>query len=112
MSLATNIWVCPNIAPSYMIATTHFVDANWELRKMIIGFKHICDHKGRTSCDTHLACLVEWSTKKVFCITVDNAITKFKTEMVQQNGSDASVLKGAYLHLRCIAHILNLVVKE
>ncbi|XP_019101232.1 PREDICTED: zinc finger BED domain-containing protein RICESLEEPER 2-like [Camelina sativa] len=39
-------------------------------------------------------------------------MTKFKTTMMDKYGSDALILKGEYLHLRCAAHILNLVVKE
>ncbi|CAD5333143.1 unnamed protein product [Arabidopsis thaliana] len=56
--------------------------------------------------------------KRVFCIIVDNAtantsaMTKFKKEMMQLNGNDALILKCEYLHMRCAAHILNLVVKE
>jgi len=46
LSLTTDIWVCPNTAASYMVVTAHFVDVMWQLRKMIIGLKHVCDHKG------------------------------------------------------------------
>ncbi|BAB02856.1 unnamed protein product [Arabidopsis thaliana] len=66
-----------------------------------LAWRNVCSrvqmykpHSRRTATrDVVEAYVIEWSTKKVFCITVDNAITKFKTEMVQQNGSDASVLK-------------------
>ncbi|CAE6132008.1 unnamed protein product [Arabidopsis arenosa] len=89
-----------------------------DIRKLIISFKHVEDHKGQTICDTLMACLAEWSIKRIFCITVDNstanstAMTKFKKEMLRVYGSEALILKGEYLHLRCATHILNLVVKE
>jgi len=41
-----------------------------------------------------------------------SAMTKFKKEEMQLNGNDALILKCEYLHMRCAAHILNLVVKE
>ncbi|KAG7599385.1 hAT-like transposase RNase-H fold [Arabidopsis suecica] len=100
-----------------MVITAHFVDSDWQLKKMIIGFKHVTDHKGATICKVLLECLDEWDIRRVFCITVDNAtansstMTKFKKAM-KLIGDDALVLKGEYMHLRCAAHILNLVVKK
>ncbi|EOA22943.1 hypothetical protein CARUB_v10003680mg, partial [Capsella rubella] len=118
MSLTTDIWTATTTRASYMVITAHFVDDMWRLRKMIIGFKNVSDYKGETICNCLLECLAEWGIKKVFCITVDKAtanslaMNMFKKEMMQQNGNDALVLKGEYLHLRCAAHILNLVLKE
>ncbi|KAG7552336.1 Ribonuclease H-like superfamily [Arabidopsis thaliana x Arabidopsis arenosa] len=117
LSLTTDIWVSNNTGESYMVITAHFVDSDWQLKKMIIGFKHVTDHKGATICKVLLECLDEWGIRRVFCITVDNAtanssaLTKFKKAM-KLIGDDALVLKGEYMHLRCAAHILNLVVKE
>ena len=48
LSLTTDIWVAPYTSASYMVITAHFVDASWKLRKMIIGFKNVDDHKGST----------------------------------------------------------------
>ena len=56
-----------------MVITLHFVDASWQLKKLIIGFKHITDHKGQTILTVLLDCLAEWGIEKIFCITVDNA---------------------------------------
>lgn len=53
----------------------------------------------------------------MFSITVDNAtanssaMRRFKEQFVE-NGDDALVLNGRFLHLRCATHILNLIVKE
>ena len=56
-----------------MVINLHFVDASWQLKKLIIGFKHITDHKGQTISTVLLDCLAEWGIEKIFCITVDNA---------------------------------------
>ncbi|CAD5324764.1 unnamed protein product [Arabidopsis thaliana] len=117
MSLTTDIWVSNNTGESYMVIRAHFVDVDWKLKKMIIRFKHVTDHKGGTICKVLLECLAEWDIRRIFCITVDNAtanntaLTKFKKTM-KLIGDDALVLKGEYMHMRCAAPILNLVVKE
>uniref|UniRef100_A0A1J3IT19 Putative AC transposase n=2 Tax=Noccaea caerulescens TaxID=107243 RepID=A0A1J3IT19_NOCCA len=118
LSLTTDIWVAPYTAASYMVITAHFVDANFQLKKMIIGFKSVSDHKGGTIAGVLLDCLDEWEIKKIFCITVDNAtantsaLRKFKAGFLQKHGKDALVLNGEFLHLRCATHILNLIVKQ
>ncbi|KAL0836525.1 hypothetical protein Bca101_088414 [Brassica carinata] len=117
LSLTTDIWVAPHTGASYMVITAHFIDAWWQLKKLIIGFKNVYDHKGATISKALLECLEEWGIKRVFSITVDNAtangsaLRRFK-ESFMENGADALVLGGRYLHLRCATHILNLVVKE
>ena len=52
----------------------HFIDVSWRLKKLIIGFKHITDHKGQTIASVRLECLAEWGIDKVFGITVDNLL--------------------------------------
>ena len=100
-----------------MVITVHYIDALWRLKKLIIGFKHITDHKGQTIATVLLDCLAEWGIRKVFCITVDNAtannsaLRKFHTAFALV--SDQSlVLDGEFLHMRCSAHIINLIVRD
>ena len=117
LSLTTDIWVAPYTSASYMVITTHFVDASWKLRKMIIGFKNVDDQKGSPIAKVLIDCIAEWDIKRVFFITVDNAtantlaMTKFREEFTS-HGEDALVLNGEFLHVRCATHILNLIVKE
>ncbi|KAF8105122.1 hypothetical protein N665_0162s0002 [Sinapis alba] len=73
LSLTTDIWTSPYTGSSYMVITAHFIDAWWKLRKLIIGFKNVYDHKRATISKVLLDCLEEWDIKRVFCITVDNA---------------------------------------
>ena len=100
-----------------MVITVHYVDASWRLKKLIIGFKHITDHKGQTISNVLLECLSDWGIINVFCITVDNAtanssaLRKFQSSFAL--GSDqAFVLDGEFLHMRCSAHIINLIVRD
>ncbi|CAA7038791.1 unnamed protein product [Microthlaspi erraticum] len=117
LSLTTDIWVAPHTGASYMVIPAHFVDAWWQLRKLIIGFRNVYDHKAATISKVLIDCLAEWDIKRIFCITVDNATANsnametFKKEF-KQIGDDALILNGNFLHLRCSTHIINLIVKE
>lgn len=100
-----------------MVITCHFVDSCWMLRKLIIGFKHVLDHKGSTIASVLLDCLAEWGIKRVFSITVDNATAntnalKLFREKFEERATGALVLSGELMHVRCAAHILNLIVND
>ncbi|XP_033137969.1 uncharacterized protein LOC103845491 isoform X2 [Brassica rapa] len=45
VSLTTDIWVSQVTGASYMVVTAHFVDPTWQLKKLILGFKFVMDHK-------------------------------------------------------------------
>ena len=60
-------------------------------------------------------CLLDWGIDKILTLTVDNASSnniavehlKGKTKMWK-----STILSNEFLHVRCAAHILNLVVKD
>jgi len=97
--------------------TAHYIDSSWRLKKLIIGFKHVIDHKGQTISRVLLEVLADWGINKLFCATVDNAtanssaLRRFQAEFSSQS-PDALVLDGEFMHLRCSAHIINLIVKD
>lgn len=78
-------------------------------KKLIIGFEHVIDHKGKTIYRVLLEVLVDLGINKLFCATVDNAIAnssalrKFQSEFSSQS-PDPLVLDGEFMHLRCSAH--------
>ena len=59
-------------------------------------------------------CLQEWGITSVFIVTVDNAssndgaIRRLRTLLKGPN----AILDCKYMHLRCCAHIINLVVRD
>ncbi|KAL5786985.1 hypothetical protein ACOSP7_003934 [Xanthoceras sorbifolium] len=103
VSLTTDTWTSiQNI--NYMVVTAHFIDSDWQLQKRILSFTQIGDHRGD-------------SIGRVFTITVDNATanTTAVQYLIRKLNSwhvDGTVLGGRFLHVRCCAHILNLIVND
>ncbi|KAJ0714852.1 putative HAT dimerization domain, ribonuclease H-like superfamily, hAT-like transposase, RNase-H [Helianthus annuus] len=113
VSLTTDTWTSVQNF-NYMCLTAHWVDEDWVLRKKILNFCQIANHKGETIGKLVYRCLQDWGIDRVFTVTVDNASSndgaiKFLKRMLK---GPHSVLDGKYMHLRCNAHIINLVVKD
>ena len=115
VSLTTDTWwSIQNI--DYMCVTAHFIDANWTLHKRIIGFFMVPNHRGDTVGRELETCLREWGITKVMAITVDNAssnttaMTYLRRKLQETHG--LVLLDGKQLHLRCCAHIINLIVTD
>ena len=101
----------------YICLTAHFVDENWKLTSRVLNF---CRMKPPHSSITLEAivfdCLKQWGIdKKIFFITLDNAsvndsmLEHLKKHLRVQGNLMCS---GEYFHIRCCAHILNLIVQE
>ena len=114
VNIITDYWVsiqCIN----YMCITAHYIDAEWKLQKKIISFVPVTSHRGEYIAKSLENCLLEWGVKKVFTVTVDNASSNdtalefFKKKLMSWG---TSAVKVKFVHMRCIAHILNLVVNE
>ena len=74
-----------------------------------------CPHNAEVICEALHACLVEWHLeKKISTVTLDNCTSNDKAMEILLDKLDTSslMLKGTLLHMRCAAHILNLIVKD
>ncbi|KAJ9561442.1 hypothetical protein OSB04_006602 [Centaurea solstitialis] len=81
----------------------------------IINLCQIENHKGETIGKVIETCLLSWGLEKVFSVTVDNASTNdvaIGYVKKRVNAWKGSVLDGDFIHLRCGAHILNLIVGD
>jgi hypothetical protein len=61
------------------------------------------------------SCLASWGIDKVFTIAVDNANANNNAINYMRrvlNESKGTFAEGEYLHMRCVAHIINLIVNE
>ncbi|KAM0918020.1 hypothetical protein ACQ4PT_009384 [Festuca glaucescens] len=72
-------------------------------------------HTANVICQELYDSLLEWNIdEKLMTVTVDNCTTNDKAiEMiVRKIGKNKLPLEGILLHMRCCAHILNLIVKD
>ena len=114
VALTTDCWTSiQNL--NYLTLTAHFVDNEWKYQKRIISFTVIPNHKGETVGRKIEEVLRDWGIRNVSTITVDNAtsndvaVTYLKRKIANMNGLMGD---GECFHMRCSAHILNLVVNE
>ena len=55
--------------------------------------------------------MVEWGIDKIMTITIDNASSN--NDIIDcLKKRDSTILNREFLHVRCCAHILNLIVRE
>lgn len=98
-----------------MVVTAHFIDKNWQYHRKVISFFKVKGHKGDDIGKNLQRCLLDWGLEKVMCVTVDNAssndsgVSYLRRHM---NNAKTSIAEGKYLHMRCAAHIVNLIVQD
>ena len=60
-------------------------------------------------------CLMDWNIdRKISCVTVDNCSTNdaMIEILLEKIDGNSLLLSGGLFHMRCCAHILNLIVKD
>ncbi|XP_075094743.1 zinc finger BED domain-containing protein RICESLEEPER 2-like [Nicotiana tabacum] len=72
-------------------------------------------HKSKDMANGIGMCLREWGINKIFTVTFDNASSNDVTvkELSKQlTKMGTNLMNGNHLHVRCMAHIMNLVVQD
>jgi hypothetical protein len=102
-----------NAKEDYLIVVVHFVTADWELEKRIIGFRLIdCSHSGVNIAERISFVLSEYDlTSKVLSVTLDN-VSANASAIDYLTPSLSSYVGSTLLHQRCACHITNLIVKS
>ena len=112
--LTSDMWTSI-VDQGYLSLTAHYIDDEWNLHAKLLSFCHVePPHTALVLHNIVLDLLKEWRiVKKVFSITLDNARTN--DNMQEYLAESLSLLctlpcDGNYFHVRCSAHILNLIV--
>lgn len=77
-----------------------------------------CPHTAEVIADVLFECLLDWNIdRKLSTLTLDNCSTNdlvvaMLSVLVNRFSPDSLLLGGRFLHMRCAAHILNLIVKD
>ncbi|KAK2656262.1 hypothetical protein Ddye_009314 [Dipteronia dyeriana] len=116
IALTTDMWTSYNQRKGFMAITTHFVDDSWTLQSRIIRFIYVpCPHTSKMLADVMMECLHDWNIEhKLSTLTMDNCSTNnAMIRILLDMLFDVSLLwNGDMFHMRCSAHILNLIVRD
>jgi hypothetical protein len=116
ISLTSDCWTS-NQTIGYVCLTAHFVDSDWKIQKRVIGFNELAPpHSGEIISDGILECLIKWGIQdKIGEITLDNTSNNDRAAAILRNNFQRKgklYFEGLFFHVRCCAHILNLVVQD
>ncbi|KAK9741429.1 hypothetical protein RND81_03G105100 [Saponaria officinalis] len=114
--LTTDLWQSSPQKMEYMVITGHFVDSNWKLQKRVLNFFHLPPpRKGSQLANAIYKCLQDWDIEnKIFTISVDNATANdscIKNLRETFSRTKRLICDGKVFHVRCCAHILNIMVQ-
>ncbi|KAA8541198.1 hypothetical protein F0562_025195 [Nyssa sinensis] len=117
VNITTDMWKSSNQKIGYMVVTGHFIDSDWNLQKHVLNFFHVPPtHSGVIAADALQKCFIEWGIEdKVSTITVDNArYNDVALRILKDNFTLKKKLSfgGRIFHVRCCAHIINLLVQD
>ena len=98
----------------FLYITAHYIDSEWMLNKRIISFKTInTPHSGRNIATLINDEIIDLDIRdKIFTITLNNA---FNNDAAIQRLKKFWQIKDDHAklcHVRCCAHILNLIVRD
>ncbi|XP_031247976.1 zinc finger BED domain-containing protein RICESLEEPER 2-like [Pistacia vera] len=117
ISLTTDLWNSGNQKMEYMVLTGHWIDSSWRLNRRILNFVRLPPPRtGIAIADGIFKCLMGWGIEnKVYTISVDNALSNDVAIKVLKENFEVSgklLCGGKLFHVRCCAHILNLIVQD
>ena len=113
IAITTDMWTATNQRKGYMTVTAHFIDEAWALRSRILSFTYIpSPHDACTLSKVLIESLMDQNIDtKLSTLTVDNCTTNDDMISIVKEILTGSklVLDEKLFHMRCCAHILNLI---
>lgn len=116
VSLTSDCWSSIT-TDGYISLTCHFIDEEWVLQDKVLNFSIMpSPHTGVALSNKLFSMLSQWGIEnKIFALTLDNAsandvsVELLQSQLVLNN---ALLCDGEFFHIRCCAHIINLVVQD
>ncbi|KAE8710169.1 hypothetical protein F3Y22_tig00110327pilonHSYRG00116 [Hibiscus syriacus] len=116
IALTTGMWTSSNQRKGYMVVTAHFIDNGWKLQSQTLRFLYVpAPHTAEVLAEHLKECIHSWNIDiRLSCITVDNRTTNdaMIDILCQEFPYGSLMLHGRFLHMRCCAHILNLIIQD
>ena len=111
VALTSDIW-SGNAKEDYLSVVVHFVNADWQLEKRILGLRLIdVSHNAENIAERITSVIANYGlTDKIFVVTLDNAAANTRA-INQLNPVLSGYVGSLFLHQRCACHIINLIVK-
>ncbi|KAE8662422.1 hypothetical protein F3Y22_tig00113337pilonHSYRG00037 [Hibiscus syriacus] len=116
IAITTDMWTSSNQKKGFMSITSHLIDDNWEMQSRIMRFIYVpCSHTAEVLADVLYESLCDWNIdRKISTVTVDNCSTNdlMIHLLLDKLSLNSLILGGELFHMRCCAHILNLIVQD
>ncbi|XP_024961961.1 zinc finger BED domain-containing protein RICESLEEPER 2-like [Cynara cardunculus var. scolymus] len=116
IALTSDMWTAGNQNKGYMALTAHYIDANWKLQNRIISFIRVpSPHTADALSQVMIECFMDWNIdNKLSTLTLDNCSTNdaLVDRLLGTLSPSSLILKGKLFHMRCCAHIINLIVQD
>lgn len=111
VALTSDIW-SGNAKEDYLSVVAHYVNADWQLEKRILGLRLIdVSHNADNIAERIIAVATDYGLNdKIFSITLDNASAN-TAAIGKLHPSLTGYMGRLFFHQRCACHIINLIVK-
>ncbi|KAI3513058.1 hypothetical protein L1887_20383 [Cichorium endivia] len=116
VAVTTDMWTASNQKKGFMAVTAHFIDQHWNMQSRIMRFIYVpCPHTSEVLADVLYDSLCDRNLdRKLSTITVDNCTTNdaIINILLEKLPLSSLIQSGRLFHMRCCAHILNLIVQD
>ena len=115
VSIALDAWTSPNRL-TFLAIVAYYITPNWEYRHVLLGFEELSgQHTGENFAGVVRKVLQQFKIEnKVFAVTTDNAKNNdtMTATLVESLSESIEHYDYELYHIRCLAHVVQLVVKE
>ncbi|KAL6606757.1 hypothetical protein ACP70R_042410 [Stipagrostis hirtigluma subsp. patula] len=105
------MWAANHQKKGYIAVIVHYIDDDWNLKSYLFRFLYVSHPHSEVLHEV----LMDWRIeKKVSTVMLDNCSTNDNVmkELKDKMPLPSLMLAGRLIHMRCAAHIINLIVKD